>query len=88
MLTPACSPSAWKVEAGGSQIQGHPRLYRKVQTSLIAVEIVSPAPHRKALEAVALELSSPCITFYFILPVQTKDVPPLEFSFNVFQTVP
>lgn len=32
----------------GSQIQGRPRLYRKVRTSLLAAEMVSPALHGKA----------------------------------------
>lgn len=54
-----------------------------VKANLIAAEIVFPAPHRKG----ALELNSPFIIFYFTNSDE-RNIPPLEFSFNVFQIVP
>lgn len=33
MVTHACHPSNWEVEAGGSGVEGHPQLHNEFETS-------------------------------------------------------
>lgn len=40
----ACSPSTWEVEAGMSEVQGHPQQHAKFETSL---SYMRPCPKRK-----------------------------------------
>lgn len=64
----ACNSSAWKIEAGGSQVRGCPQLQRELEAYL-AFETLSQRPKTEITKPQLFSLQAPLLTFGWVCSI-------------------